>query len=543
MDLLPEGARERLFQVSQGERVTLAHIGRFQVERALGSGSYATVWLARDEDLEAWVAIKLLAENWSMNEDARRRFLEEARALRHLDSDRIVRVYEVGHLTDGRPYMVMEFADRGTLEDRLRLRGQLDQPFSVDEAVGLSLEIAECLIAVHDLRIVHRDVKPSNVLFRSLPRERQEALRRDGKPMATERTLLGDFGIARRLEGLLGHTMVVGSPQYMAPEQADPVRAATVDYRSDVYSAAVILYETLTGRVPFDVESQPDPRRLEPEVPRIESIRPDVPPPLADVLARGLDRDPTQRFTSSWEWREALRESMRQAPGGPAGGARAAEREGPLIDLRAGHVAPEVDTVPVPVPVGAASRGAMAGRGATAPAGTMKRTATLPVPAAVAAGPPPRDIGQFPASEGIVSTVNVRVPGGFICAAGVLILVSILLPWSSGGSAPDSHVGAEFRSGALVAIEALVLFLAGLRLWRTRRRWVASVVAGLAALCGLAGVGLAMYELVRLGDPSNAQGLFVLLGSNLVTAFAGYRAQARLARLRHQERYPSMRTD
>src|SRR6266511_2144234 len=165
------------------ERVRIAHIGRFQVERALGSGSYATVWMARDEDLDAWVAIKLLAENWSMNQDARRRFMEEARALRHLDSDRIVRVYEVGHLADGRPYMVMEFADRGTLEDRLRLRGQLDQPFSVEEAVGLSLEIAECLIAVHDLRIVHRDVKPSNVLFRSVPRERQEALRRDGKPV------------------------------------------------------------------------------------------------------------------------------------------------------------------------------------------------------------------------------------------------------------------------------------------------------------------------------------------------------------------------
>ncbi|HCP61329.1 MAG TPA: hypothetical protein DIU14_02500, partial [Actinobacteria bacterium] len=232
----------------QARAVTLATIGRFQVERAVGSGTFATVWLARDPDLEAWVAIKLLAENWSMNQDARRRFMEEARAMRLLDDDRIVRVYEVGRLDDGRPYMVMEFADRGTLEDRMRLRAQLDQPFTVAEAVSASMEIAECLVAVHDHRIVHRDIKPSNVLFRSSTPERKEAMRREGRPVRDERTLLGDFGIARRLEGVLGPTMVLGSPQYMAPEQGDPDLASTVDGRSDVYSGAVVLYELLAGR-------------------------------------------------------------------------------------------------------------------------------------------------------------------------------------------------------------------------------------------------------------------------------------------------------
>jgi serine/threonine protein kinase len=523
--------------------MTLAHIGRFQVERALGSGSYATVWLARDEDLDAWVAVKLLAENWSMNEDARRRFMEEARALRRLDNDRIVRVYEVGHVTDGRPYMVMEFADRGTLEDRLRLRGQLDQPFSIQEAVGLSLEIAECLIAVHDLRIVHRDVKPSNVLFRSVPRERQHALRRDGKPVATERTLLGDFGIARRLEGLQAHTMVVGSPQYMAPEQGDPARAGSVDYRSDVYSAAVILYETLAGRVPFVVDSPADLWRSESEAPRIEALRPDVPRALAEVLDRGLRRDPSERFTSAWEWREALRRSL----DGAAGDTRVApaersgsEQAGSLIDLRPGHAALEVDTVPVPV--GALAAPATPGSASTSPAPTLKRTGTLPESVPAVAGPPPRAIGQFPQAEGPVSTLNVRVPGGFICAAGVLMLVSILLPWRSVEGSAETVVGAEFRSGALVAIGAVALFLGGLRLWRTRRRWVASLVAGMASLAGLAGIGLACYELVRLGDPSNAQGLWVLLGSSLVTAIAGYGAQARLARTRRQERHPMLRS-
>jgi eukaryotic-like serine/threonine-protein kinase len=513
--------------------VTLAQIGRFQVERALGSGSYATVWLARDEDLDAWVAIKLLAENWSMNDDARRRFIEEARALRRLDSDRIVRVYEVGHLTDGRPYMVMEFADHGTLEDRLRLRGQLDQPFSVREAVGLSLEIAECLIAVHDLRIVHRDVKPSNVLFRSVAPERQEALRRDGKPVATERTLLGDFGIARRLEGG-PHTMVLGSPQYMAPEQADPARAATADSRSDVYSAAVILYETLTGRAPFAIESPQEINRSDNEAPRIESLRRDVPPLLADVVARGLHWDPSARFSSSWEWREALRASLAGCPDtlkAAAAPQDAAASEGRLIDLRPGHAAPEVDTVPVPV-----------GEVSTASVATMKRTAALPEVEPAVAGPPPRPLGQFPSAPDEVSTVNVRVPGGFICAAGVAMLVSIFLPWGAVGSSTDSHVGAEFRSGALVAIGAVLLFLVGLRLWRTRRRWAASLLAVGAALVGFAGIGLASYELIRLGDPSSAHGLFLLLGASLVTAFAGYRAHNRLAMAKRRERYPLLRT-
>lgn len=523
--------------------MTLAHIGRFHVERPLGSGSYATVWLARDEDLEAWVAIKLLAENWSMNGDARRRFMDEARALRRLDNDRIVRVYEVGHLTDGRPYMVMEYADRGTLEDRLQLRGQLDQPFSVEEAVGMSLEIAECLIAVHDQRIVHRDVKPSNVLFRSVPRERQEALRRDGKPVLTERTLLGDFGIARRLEGLLGHTMIVGSPQYMAPEQADPARAGTVDYRSDVYSAAVILYEALAGRLPFAVESPADLWRLDPGAPRIERVREDVPPTLAEALAGGLHREPSQRFASAWEWRDALRESVGAGLERSHVAASAKERHGRLIDLRAAPGPPEVDTVPVPAPVPLLVP-VLAGAGSTDPAHTMKRTAVLPDGGTDPGGSMPRAIGQFPSGgdPDVVSTVNVRVPGGFVCAAGVLMLVSIFLPWGSMGSASGRHIGAEFRSGALVAIGAVALFLAGIRLWRTRRRWVAALVAGFATLFGIAGVGLATFELVALGDPSNAQGLFLLLGSSLLTAIAGYRAQERLARLRRRERHPSLRT-
>ncbi len=335
--------------------VTLAHIGRFQVERALGSGSFATVWLARDQDLDAWVAIKLLAENWSLNEDARRRFMEEAKALRILDSDRIVRVYEVGKVSDGRPYMVMEYADRGTLEDRMRLRAQLDQSFSVGEAVALSLDLADCLIAVHDLRIVHRDVKPSNVLFRSVSSERQQALRREGKPVQAERTLLGDFGVARRLEGILSHTLVLGSPQYMSPEQADPHRAGTVDYRSDVYSATVILFELLAGQLPFRFETLTERQEAGHPIspPDVRTHRPEVGPELAGMIACGLARDPVERFASAWEWREALRSA-------------APSEEGDL-----------------PTRVAADRVAAVAQRVSTVPAQTRSGTHVLPDPPAV----------------------------------------------------------------------------------------------------------------------------------------------------------------
>lgn len=118
------------------------------------------------------------------------------------------------------------------------------------------------------------------------------------------------------------------------------------------------------------------------------------------------------------------------------------------------------------------------------------------------------------------------------------MLVSIFLPWDSVGS--EKVIGAEFRAGALVAIGAVVLFLAGLRMWRTRRRWVASLSAGVAMLSGIAGVGLATYELIRLADPSGG-GVFVLLGSSFLAAFAGYRAQVRLTDMRRQERHPLLR--
>ena len=495
-------------------RMTLARIGRFRVERTLGVGSFATVWLARDEDLDGWVAIKLLAENWSFDQDARRRFIEEARALRRLDDDRIVRVYEIGRLPDDRPYMVMELADRGTLEDRIRLRAQLDQPFSVGDAVDLSIEIAECLIAVHDRRLVHRDVKPSNVLFRSVPPERQEALRRDGHPVPEERMLLADFGIVRRLEGALGHTMVGGSPQYMAPEQGDPNRARLVDYRSDLYSAAVILYELLSGRVPLRLEGEDGTNRTDgpsggPE--HIQRLRPDVPASLARVIHRGLALDPDRRFSSAWEWRDAIRTAS-------AG----EETEGVVTTLPSAR----------PTSPRATSRAT-----ATLPKATERGTAVLvpDVSGRSERAPVPRpDLGQgdgrAPERQAMAAPggvgLRLRFASVSVVLAGLLMAAGVLLPWS------NERWGAAFTESSVASFGAGLLVLAGVRLWRTRRRWLAVLWSGLSGIAGLAGASLGLFAILRIARDSGALGAGppAILLAGVIAAASGYRALIRLRR-------------
>ena len=150
------------------------------------------------------------------------------------------------HLVDqheGRPFFVMDYADRGTLHERIRDRYGANQRYSVEEAVAMAQEIAACLAVAHDLGIVHRDLKPSNLLFQAAPE------RRSGAP--TERLMLADFGLARRLEATAHQTVIAGTPAYMAPEQGDERLAGRVDERSDIFSANAILYELLAGKPPF----------------------------------------------------------------------------------------------------------------------------------------------------------------------------------------------------------------------------------------------------------------------------------------------------
>src|SRR3954467_13221828 len=135
-------------------------VGRYRIDRVLGSGAFASVWLGQDETLDAQVAIKGLAGSLIDDLDVRNRFLEEARILRRADSERLVRVHDIGELPDGRPYFVMSYADRGSLADRMKKRD-----LRVAEALRLAIEVALGVEVINRLGVIHRDLKPSNVLF------------------------------------------------------------------------------------------------------------------------------------------------------------------------------------------------------------------------------------------------------------------------------------------------------------------------------------------------------------------------------------------
>lgn len=281
----------------------MERIGRYTIDRVLGSGAFATVWLGHDDELDVDVAIKILAENWVHDEDVRRRFLEEARILWRAQSPNIIRIHHIDVLDDGRPYLVMALADRGSLEDRMRERAVNRRQFTVTEAVETSIAIATGLQAAHALDIVHRDLKPSAVLFQSIPGSDEPQL------------VLADFGIAKSI-AQSKTTVATGTPHYMAPEQAE----GRVDQRTDVYSAAVILYEMLAGRVPYAFDSLAEVIKAQAAAPpvAVDLLRPDTPPALAAALAKALSQNPDDRYSTATEWKNALVAALHAGPAAPA---------------------------------------------------------------------------------------------------------------------------------------------------------------------------------------------------------------------------------
>ncbi|SEE15918.1 Serine/threonine protein kinase [Streptomyces sp. 2231.1] len=262
---------------------SLERIGRYRLERPLGTGAFATVWLAHDPELQAPVAVKVLAENWAHRLDIRERFLSEARLLRRAGSNRVVQVYDIGELPDGRPYFVMEYADGGTLADLLR-----GGPLPVPDALALTAEAARSAAALHEAGIVHRDIKPTNVLLHTAP---------DG----TRRVLLADLGLAKSLAQASVLTLAAGSAGYQPPEQAEPGEG--IDERADVYSLGAVGYELVTGTVPGPPGKVVPPRRL----------RPDLGEDVERVLSRALEPDRERR----WPGAQAFAHELDRLAAGP----------------------------------------------------------------------------------------------------------------------------------------------------------------------------------------------------------------------------------
>ena len=254
--------------------------GRYRLEARIGSGGMSTVYRALDETLQRQVAIKLMNREVATDSDQLERFRREARAVAQLSHPHVVGVIDAGE-DENRPYIVFEYVEGETLKERIRRLGRLPIP----EAVAYCIEIARALGAAHARHIVHRDVKPQNVLIDE-----------EGRAKVT------DFGIARTLdeEGLTADGRVLGTTDYVAPEQA---LGHGVTGQSDLYSLGVVLYEMLTGEVPFKGESQVAVamKHVREEVPNIQVKRPEVSSALAAVLETATAKRVEERYADDAE--------------------------------------------------------------------------------------------------------------------------------------------------------------------------------------------------------------------------------------------------
>jgi serine/threonine protein kinase len=265
-------------------------LGRLQRMDRIGVGGFATVWLYHDDELDSDVAVKALADNWAQRMDIRERFLEEARILRRADSDHVVRVYDIGE-ADGTPYFVMTYADRGSLASML----EGDRPLPLPLAVDLVDQAAAGLSVLHRQGVIHRDIKPQNLLLRSTDTDRLKLL-------------IADLGVAKAMLHASGLTQVVGTPAYMAPEQAT---GEGIDQRADVHALGAVAYQMLTGRL---VRQGGIGDLIEARMPQPPSSLAPLPTAVDDVVLRAIDRDRERRFpdvtTFALAFRRALSTSL-----------------------------------------------------------------------------------------------------------------------------------------------------------------------------------------------------------------------------------------
>ncbi|MFL5506079.1 MAG: protein kinase domain-containing protein, partial [Gemmatimonadales bacterium] len=287
----PRLATTGAFEVAQ---VTQALVGRYKVERVIGEGGMATVYLAEDARHRRKVAVKVMRPELAATLGADR-FLREVQIAAQLNHPNILTMHDSGEV-DGLLYYVMPYIEGETLKDRLAREGAL----APDEALRLAREIAEALAYAHKRGIVHRDIKPANILLNE------------------GHALVADFGIARALEegdgGSLTKTgLAIGTPQYMAPEQATGEK--DVDGRADVYATGAILYEMLSGEPPFTGQNaRAILTKSLTEKPRpISQVRAGLTPAVDTVVQKALAKAADDRYTSATDFVAALDASRMQS--------------------------------------------------------------------------------------------------------------------------------------------------------------------------------------------------------------------------------------
>lgn len=288
---LDGGGRRKPLDVL-GIRLAQVVKDRYAIMRTLGAGGMGAVFLANDRKLEREVAIKVLPADLSDDDDVAERFRNEARTVAKLDHPNIVAIYGVEQ-EGGLHYIVMKYVSGGSLDTYLQSRGGV---LPIHEAVRLLAEVARGLGHAHRRGIVHRDMKPANILIDA-----------DG------RALVADFGISKAVQqvhaGVTRTGMIVGTPHYMSPEQID---GTLVDGRSDQYSLAIVAYQVLTGSVPFDAETYAGllSRQLHDPPPPMLGRRADLPPATQAVVMQALAKKREERFASMEDFASALEHSL-----------------------------------------------------------------------------------------------------------------------------------------------------------------------------------------------------------------------------------------
>ena len=426
--------------------------GKYKIIGLLGEGGMGAVYEGENARIHRKVAIKVLHTGLVQNADVVKRFEREAQAAGRIGSRHIVEVLDLGELEDGTRYMVLEFLEGETLERRIKTRGRM----SVEEVVPIMHQLLEGLGAAHQAGIIHRDLKPANVYLLPTKMGIRDFVKILDFGVSKFNVLGGDEAMSMTRTGA-----VMGTPFYMSPEQAKGSRS--IDARSDLYAVGVILYECITGQVPFSAETFNELmfKIVLESPPPPESFVPHLNPAMGAVVRRAMAREPADRFQTVVQFQQALAEIGGQQtyqghPGNPATQSGAYPQANAPGTRGGGQAQGQVSVAPAPFPGQAAFNAPGRASNPDLQAGALGRVSSppTPYPGGRISGTDPRsfhDSGsagmrntEAPAESVVIPKKNSGLIVTLVVVAGVLIGGGVFgaLRWRRATTAIDTPVPA-----------------------------------------------------------------------------------------------------